>query len=249
MKRLSCLLLALVLCSSLISPARAFTTSQSITPVLISSEISTVNGAELLVEHYVQNGAKITAYTFLDKSISQAEANTTINSLKLSSPTSPVARSSASGVPAPIATKYFENEDQNPSTVRGVASHHGTFCKSNIDLAYLWIEDGQSEVAFNDPEHTPEITVKRTFETTGLSIAISWPPSVSMSRTSYSCPEVGPISANFLTVDWPSVYCVTRGAGTGFSLTAITDVSMYVRDEHRVYASYVATTQNFRTGW
>lgn len=231
------------------SPALAFNTSQSTTPVPISSETSTVNGVELLVEHYVQNGANITAYTFLDKSISQAEADATINSLKRSSRTSPVARSSVSGVPDPIATKYFEDEDQNPSTVRGVASHHGTFCKSNIDLAYLWIEGGQSEVAFNDPEYTPEITVKRTFETTGLSIAISWPPSISISRTSYSCPEVGPISANFLTVDWPSVYCVTKGAGTGFSLTAITDVSMYVKDEGRVYASYVATTQNFQTGW
>lgn len=231
------------------SPALAINTSQSTTPVLISSETSTVNGVELLVEHYVQSGAKITAYTFLDKSISQTDANTTINSIRLSSSTSPVTMVSASGVPDPIATRYFDDEDQNPSTVRGVASHHGTFCKSNIDLAYLWIEDGQSEVAFNDPEYTPEITVKRTFETTGLSISVSWPPSVSTSKTSYSCPEVGPISANFLTVDWPSVYCVTSGAGTGFSLTAITDVSMYVRDEGRVYASYVATTQNFQYGW
>lgn len=249
MKKFSCLLLALILCSSMMSPALAINSSLSPPPVLISSETSTVDGVELLVEHYVQNGVRITAYTFLDKSISQAKANSTINSIRLSSSTSPVIRASASEVPDPIATRYFNDIDQNPSTVRGVASHHGTFCKSNIDLAYLWIEGGQSEVAFNDPEYTPEITLKRTFETTGLSISPSWPPSASISRTSYSCPQLNNISANFLTADWPSIYCVIRGAGTGFSLTAITDASMYVRDEGRAYASYVSTTQDFQFGW
>ncbi len=248
MKRFFCLLLALVLCGSLMSPALAVNTSQSNTPVLISSETSNFNGIETLVEHYVQNGAIITAYTFLDKSISPAEVNSTIDSIKLSSSTSPAEMASVYGVPNPIATRYFNDSDQYPTTIRGVASHHGTFCKSNIDYAYLWIKKGQSEVAFNDPEYTPEITVKRTFKTTGLSVGVSWPPSVSASNSSYSCSDVGPISANFLTVDWPNIYCTTT-AGTNFSLTAITDVSMYVKGEGRVYSSYVETTQDFQSGW
>lgn len=253
-KRFLCLLLSLTMCVSMASPAFASdTSSEENLPVLIDSEVKIFNGVETRIDYYTQNGANITAYTVLDKSISQSDMNSTIDAIKCENEAyeqnAPIAVAST---PTPTATKDFDDEDSNPTTVRASVSHHGTFCKSNIDLAYLWAEDVKTEVEFSDPEITPEITVQRSFEVTGvdISLSISWPlgVGVGLSKDSYAYSSVGPFSANFLIIDWSTPYS-SSVAGTGFSLTLISDVSFYAKDEGRVYSGYVSTKQNFQTGW
>ena len=260
-KKLLCLLSALILSTFAVSPALAYNTPpiEENAPVLINSEIRTINGIRTLVEQYKQYDSNITAYTILDKSLSQSKMNETIEVIRSASRfahacANGLASVQSAELPDAIATREFYDEDPNTTDIRASVSQHGIFNKSNQDLAYLWLTDMYTEVGFNDPFINPEIYLQRTVECTGVSVglSVSVPPgiSVGVSNKTYQLPLLGPLTGkNFLKIDWPSSYYASSVAGSGFSLKAISDVSFYAAEEGHSYAGYVSSTQDFQWGW
>lgn len=250
-KKLFSLFAAILLITSIVTPAFAYDTSTAANaPFLVDSEILSFDGVKTRVDHYTQNGATITAYTFLDESLSQSSMEDTIETIKRVSNSSPATNvpMPAADLPTPSASYRFSKEsNRSESTdVRATISHSGTFYESRGLEAYIWIEDVQTEVSFTDPFMTPDIYISRSCISTGSSVglSISWPPGLSFGSTSdeYQFVPIGPISANFMTVDWVPVYSVSDVLGINFTLSVISEAAFVVDDEHASYSARITST-------
>lgn len=213
---------------------------------LISTENVKINGISTTVKTYDDQGFIVTTYKFTDKGLTETDMKDAIKVIEAEM---------ASDVPVPLAstptataTKKFSTTERSPSDFTLEAVQAGTFCKSiDNNYAYLWVEGGVSKAAYTDPDHTPDsIYITETFETTGLQISISWPPSVSVGSKTFQR-TLGPYTeTNFVTANWPQI-CAAKAAATAFSITATTTVDANFKNVgHSALTSY---KQSFQTGW
>lgn len=254
-KKLFSLFAAIILITSIVTPAFAYDASTAANaPLLVDSEVLSFDGVKTRVDHYTQHGATITAYTFLDESLSQSSMEDTIETIKRvsdSSPATNVPMPASNDLPRPSGTYPFRKDSSRSEStdVRATISHHGTFYESNGLPAYIWIEGVQTEISFTDPFITPDIYVSRICRSTGssVSLSISWPPGVSIGSSSdeYRFGSIGPISANFMTIDWDPVFSVSDTLAIDFSLSVISEVSFVVESEHASYSARITSTHEF----
>lgn len=239
-----------MLCLSFVGSALAYD-SPSNEDCLISIETISINGIRTEVKTYFDEGFTVKTYRFIDPDVSKDMMESAIASIEAADTVTASADLPLSITTTPVAThtKKFSTSARAPSNIRCEASQSGTFCKSNQDYAYLWVTGGKSNAGYTDPDYTPDsIWITETFTTTGLSLSISWPPSVSLDSTTYQ-KTLGPYhNVNFVTSNWPQV-SARKTAGTGFSMTVQTEVDAYLSGDHQTYGALTSFTQNFQIGW
>lgn len=216
---------------------------------LISTENVKINGISTTVKTYDDQGFIVTTYKFTDNGLTETDMKDAIKTIEAEMASdAPVPLAST---PAATATKKFSTSARSPSDASLTALQYGTFCKSiDNNYAYLWVEGGVSKAEYTNPDYTPNsIQITQIFETTGLQISLSWPPSVTVGSQTIEVPLEPQTDVNFATAHWPQI-SAAKAAATGFSITATTRVDANFKNGSAVgHSSLTSYKQSFQTGW